>query len=217
MALPLDRPLVCMVTGPSGFPRDGTLVERIADAARAGVHMVQVRARDLPDRLVFELARAAVQAVRGTRTRILVNDRPDVALAARAAGVHLREDSYRAPYVRQITPTDFVVGRSVHSVEGAIRAAADGGVDYLLFGTVFTSRSKPGRTPAGVDLLKQVVEAVQVPVLAIGGVSPETMGRVARTGAAGFAAIELFERGNGGAHFALECARRSFDTFRPVV
>jgi thiamine-phosphate diphosphorylase len=121
----------------------------------------------------------------------VVNERVDVAMAAGAHGVHLRSDSLPVARVRDITPPGFLVGRSVHDLRAAVRAAHEG-ADYVLFGTVFESGSKPGRRPAGVDALAEVAAAVTIPVLALGGITPSRAGEVARAGAAGVAAIGLF-------------------------
>jgi thiamine-phosphate pyrophosphorylase len=172
------------------------LVQRVAAAAAAGVNLVQVRERDLEARDLTRLVARCVTAVRDTRTRILVNDRLDVALAAGAHGVHLRADSLPASRARALAPIGFLIGRSVHSRAEAVAACADGGVDYLLFGTVFPTGSKPGQAPAGVQALAEVVEATPVPVLAVGGVSPDTAHQLAGTGCAGFAAIGWFADGD---------------------
>jgi thiamine-phosphate pyrophosphorylase len=133
-----------------------------------------------------------VVAVRSTRTRILVNDRLDVALAAGAHGVHLRGDSMPAARVRPLVPPGFLIGRSVHAADEARAAVDEGGLDYLIFGTVFATASKPAVVAAGVDALAQTAAAVRVPVLAIGGMTAATLPLVSAAGAAGFAAIGLF-------------------------
>jgi thiamine-phosphate pyrophosphorylase len=179
-------------TQPSTPESDRALVDRIGAAARAGVHLVQIRQRDWEGEALAQLVTAAVLAVRGTRARVLVNDRLDVALAARAHGVHLRGDSISAPRVRRVTPPGFIVGRSVHSPEEAEDAARGGGLDYLIFGTVFSTSSKPDARCAGVGPLGAGCARVALPVLAIGGMVPERLGLVAESGAAGFAAIGLF-------------------------
>ena len=168
------------------------LVEHIAAAARAGVHLIQIRERDLNARALTRVAAAAVDAVRGTATRILVNDRTDVALASGAHGVHLRGDSAPARRIRAIVPQGFLIGRSVHSREEAERAGAEGGLDYLMFGTVFETASKPGVRAAGPATLAAIASSVPLPVLAIGGVTVSRMAGVAKAGAAGFGAIGLF-------------------------
>jgi len=186
-------PVACLITdrarGAGGA--DGT-VERVRWAARAGVHLVQVRERDLDGGPLTTLVRRCVEAVRGSRARVIVNDRLDVALAAGAHGVHLRADSMPAHKVRTLCPPGFLVGRSVHARDEAMDAAAAGGLDYLLFGTVFSTSSKPGHAPAGSSALAAVAAAAGLPVLAVGGVTPDNVGQVAAAGAAGFAAIALF-------------------------
>ena len=186
------RPVVCMITDGSlrtGAPA-AVLPARVGAAAGAGVHVVQIRERALDDRTLLQVVRQCVTAVRGTRTRVIVNDRVDIALAAGAHGVHLTGDSFPAQRIRAIAPAGFLVGRSIHSPGEAM--AAGRSADYLLFGTVFESRSKPGRTPAGCAALGAAVRATPVPILAVGGVTEHTAADVARTGAAGIAAIGLF-------------------------
>lgn len=185
-------PVLCMVTDRHRAGGGEALARRVAAAAHAGVHLVQVRERDLEGGALFALVRACLDAVRSTRARVVVNDRLDVAVAAGAHGVHLRADSLPAMRARAMTPPGFLVGRSVHSRDEAVRAAADGGLDYLMFGTVFPTASKPGQAAAGVETLAAVVSATALPVLAIGGVTPLTAGRAAAAGAAGVAAIGLF-------------------------
>jgi thiamine-phosphate pyrophosphorylase len=186
-------PVSCFVT--DGLRAGGdadALVARVERVARAGVTLVQVRERHLEGAALTELVRRCVAAVRGTPTRVVVNDRADVALAAGAHGVHLRADSFPASRLRAIAPAGWLLGRSVHSREDAVAAATSGGVDYLLFGTVFASASKPGRAPAGVPALAEVCRAVPLPVLAVGGITVDNLHEVAAAGAAGYAAIGFF-------------------------
>ena len=192
------RPVTCMITDrtrltdESGLDRLSAVVARVAMAAKAGVHLVQLRERDLEGGALLALSRRCVDAVRGTSTRILVNDRLDVALAAGAHGVHLRAGSMPASRVRAMAPSGFLVGRSVHRLEDATQTAAGGGVDYLIFGPVFTTVSKPGMAPAGLDMLAAVSAATTLPVLAVGGVTPAAASLVTAAGAAGWAAIGVF-------------------------
>ena len=186
------RPVVCLITDRTRSGSVETLVERVSAAARAGVDLVQVRERDLDGGALLDLVRRCVVAVRSTSTRVIVNDRVDVALAAGAHGVHLRHESIPAPRVRTMTPRGFLVGRSVHTLRAADAAAASGGLDYLLAGTVFPTASKAGRAPAGPALVSAMAAATTLPVLAVGGMTMERIEAVARAGAAGFAAIDLF-------------------------
>ena len=188
------RPIVCMITDRHRLEggRIDALVARVALVARAGSHLVQVRERDLDGGPLVRLVRSCVDAVRETSTRILVNDRVDVALASAAHGVHLRGDSMAASRVREIVPPGFLVGRSVHSIDEARRVTAEGGLDYLIWGMVFESRSKPQQESTGLSALAAVAAATPLPVLAVGGVAADNVGRVMQSGAAGFAAIGLF-------------------------
>jgi thiamine-phosphate pyrophosphorylase len=185
-----------MVTGRSRLGDDAAaedrLVETVGLAARAGVHLVQVRERDLDARALVRLVARCVDAVRGTAARVLVNDRADVALAAGAHGVHLPGHGMPAARLRRHLPAGYLVGRSVHGADEAARAAAAGGLDYLVFGPVFETVSKPGERPQGIDALREAASAVSLPVLAIGGITPERFAGVARAGAAGVAAIGAF-------------------------
>jgi thiamine-phosphate diphosphorylase len=184
-----------MITDRRRFGQQGEaiLIRRVTIAAQAGAHLVQIRERDMADRALLALVGRAVEAVRGTRTRILVNDRWDVAVAAGAHGVHLRADSAPTRRVRAAVPSAFLIGRSVHSGDEIARVRDEGGLDYLLFGTVFTTDSKPGLPAAGIAALGEAVkEARELPVLAVGGVTLATAVQLARTGCAGFAAIGQF-------------------------
>jgi len=167
------------------------LVEQVRRAVQARIDLVQVRERDLEASELLALVSDVVRLTRGTTTRVVVNDRLDVALAAGADGVHLRADSLPPSGARSIAPAGFLVGRSVHRVDEAVRVAPE--VDYVIAGTVFPSASKPDADPLlGVDGLAAIARAVSVPVLAIGGMSIERVGRIAEAGAAGIAAIGLF-------------------------
>jgi len=134
-----------------------------------------------------------MDAVRGTRARVVVNDRFDVAVAAGAHGVHLRGDSFPGSRVRACAPRGFLIGRSVHSVADAVAAADGDAVNYLIFGTVFESGSKPDRLAAGLHHLSAVACATRIPVLAIGGMTSGRIADVMRAGGAGVAGISMFD------------------------
>ncbi|HVL65662.1 MAG TPA: thiamine phosphate synthase [Vicinamibacterales bacterium] len=190
-----NLPIVCVITrarGETGSAERGRLLQRLSEAADAGASIVQVRERQLDDRRLAGFVGEVKAAIGRTSARVLVNDRTDIALAAGADGVHLKSDGPPMSDVRRIVRGPFVIGRSVHSVAEAAAAARDG-CDYLLFGTVFPSRSKPDSHPiAGVAELADVCRAVAVPVIAIGGITPERAAAVREAGAAGVAAISLF-------------------------
>ena len=189
-------PIVCVITrarGLTGSPERLALLARLKAAAAAGAAFLQVRERQLSDRALVAFVRELIEFTRDTGCRVIVNDRPDIAIAAGAAGVHLKDRSLAAVDVRRIAPAAFIVGRSVHAEADAASVEAAGGCDYLLFGTVFPSASKPDDHPiAGIDALRRVCERVSLPVLAIGGINTSRAPSVAAAGAAGVAAISLF-------------------------
>ncbi len=203
-------------------PDDSDCLDRLIDlierAAQAGVNLVQIRESNLDDRTLTDVVSRAVARTAPTETRVLVNDRVDVAVSAGAAGVHLRHDSCPAERVRSLCPDGWLVGRSVHTVEEAERVAQSGAVDYLIMGTIFESVSKPGGTPAGLGVLREVVGRVRLPVLAIGGVTVGRAESVARTGAAGIAATGEFVGAGSESGPALDDVvsgfRRAFDKGR---
>jgi thiamine-phosphate pyrophosphorylase len=134
---------------------------------------------------------------RGTGTRVLVNDRLDVAMAADAVGVHLGEKSMPievvAEWRRSTARLDFLIGVSCHSLESA-RATERGGADYIFFGPVFATPSKAAfGAPQGIERLREVCASVSIPVLAIGGVNSGNTPDCIAAGAAGIAAIRMFQ------------------------
>jgi thiamine-phosphate pyrophosphorylase len=202
--------LLCYVTDrqslaatESGEPRKALLL-RIEGAAAAGVDWIQIREKDLSGRDCASLTREALQraaksqAGRAARTRIIVNDRLDVALTENADGVHLGEKSLPVAEAKRLVVdrgarNNFVIGVSCHSLEAA-RSAARGGADYLFFGPVFATPSKAAfGAPQGLERLATVCRAVSIPVLAIGGITLEKASACLAAGASGIAAIRLFQ------------------------
>ncbi len=141
----------------------------------------------------MEVVRAAAESARGLTTRIVVNDRLDVALALGAAGVHLGTHSLPARLVRGMVPGNFLMGVSCHSLEEAQAAEADG-ADYLLLGPIYETPSKMQYgPPLGLDKLREVTARVHIPVLALGGINVDRVKPCLECGAAGIAGISLFQ------------------------
>ncbi|HXM57380.1 MAG TPA: thiamine phosphate synthase [Candidatus Dormibacteraeota bacterium] len=160
-------------------------------AVERGANAVQLRD---PGAAARALEREAALLVRTVApVPVVVSARADVALAAGAAGVHLPERDLPVAAGRRLLGPDALVGRSVHSAEAAATAEREG-ADYVVFGSVFASGSHRGRPPAGLDALRDVVAAVRIPVLAIGGVDGARAAACLEAGAAGFAAIGWFAR-----------------------
>ena len=185
------RPLIMLVTD-RRRGGEAAMLASVGAASAAGVDLIQVRERGLEDLDLLDLT-VRIRDVAAGRARLLVNDRVDVAFAAGAAGVHLPGRAVAAARIRPIAPTSFLLGRSVHSIDDARQAESSGGCDYLVFGSVFETASKPAaHEPAGLEQLSRVCAAVALPVLAIGGVTVDRIAEIARAGAAGVAAIGLF-------------------------
>jgi thiamine-phosphate pyrophosphorylase len=205
---PGRKPIFCYVTDrrsvqaapiPAGSTTDNSipLHDSIRRAAAAGAGWIQIREKDLDARALVSLTRFALAETRTTAALTLVNDRLDVALAANAAGVHLGENSLPPERViewrRSTGRLDFLIGVSCHSLESA-RAAGLGGADYIFFGPVFATPAKAAfGAPQGIEPLREVCASVEIPVLAIGGVNLENAGSCVAAGAAGIAAIRLFQ------------------------
>ena len=200
--LPIRKPLLCYVTDRHGFResaegQEELLLEKIEAAAKAEVDWIQLREKDLfADRLAG-LATEAIRLAAGL-TATLINDRLDVAFAVKAAGVHLGEHGLPVSEAKRLVTErfpkqSFLVGASVHSLEAARRAERDG-ASYLIFGPVFATPSKAAfGAPQGLESLRQVCAQLTIPVLAIGGITPENIRECLDTGASGIAAIRLFQ------------------------
>ena len=174
--------------------KTATLDASIAQAIAAGVDWVQIREKDLPARGLLVLTETAVSQARqqGT-TRVVVNDRLDVALAAHAHGVHLGTRSMPVDVVRKLAPPEFLVGVSCHSLAEA-QAAEKAGADYLLLGPIFSTPSKlQYGQPLGLATLRRVTSEVSIPVIALGGINADRVAACRENGAAGIAAIRLFQ------------------------
>ena len=208
---PERKPVLCYVTDRRAFhlahstgPEiDGSSFDALRVAIRgsamAGVNWIQIREKDLAGGALARLVQTVIADTLGMGTRILVNDRLDVAIAAKAAGVHLGENSLPLEAVvewrRNSGRIGFQIGVSCHSLEAA-RSAESGGADYIFFGPVFATPSKAAfGQPQGIGRLREVCGAVRIPVIAIGGIDFQNARACINTGAAGIAAIRLFQDG----------------------
>jgi thiamine-phosphate pyrophosphorylase len=181
-----------------------TLLRKIGAAAKAGVDWIQIREKDLSGKDCSSLTREALQratkysASKTTPTRILVNDRLDVALSQGGGGVHLGEKSLPLAVAKRLVENrgerkDFLIGVSCHSLEAGRTAESDG-ADYLFFGPIFATPSKAAfGAPPGLARLAELCRAVSIPVLAIGGITLANAADCLAAGASGVAAIRLFQ------------------------
>ncbi len=157
----------------------------------AGIDMVQIRERDLSARDLLFVTESIAQSAHNTSTRVLVNDRADIAASA-GAGVHLTTRSLAVEVVRAGFGPDTLVGVSTHSFDD-VRAAEQGGADFVVFGPVFeTSSKKEYGEPVGVEALHEVASRLSIPVLALGGINLSNFREALDAGAAGVAGISMF-------------------------
>ena len=176
---------------------EGALRQKVRAAFAAGLDYVQVREKDLPDRrleqLVVELATASEKAAAAPPTRLLVNERLDLAMACGADGVHLPADSLPPQAVRSRAGVDWIVGVSRHA-QDEVERAEQGGASYVLLGPVFETPSKPAAQPLGIPRLQEICRRSRVPVFALGGVTRDNALSCVQAGAAGIAGIRLFQQ-----------------------
>jgi thiamine-phosphate pyrophosphorylase len=218
--------VLCYVTDRSLLsPRQNNraiLLEKIAQLSAAGIDWIQIREKDLSGKDCTALVQDAIRSVdsafaggapplrykggvsrrasaSANPAKIIVNDRLDVALATRAAGIHLGEESLSLPAVNRLVKarfpaeSQFLIGVSCHSISAA-RLAEQQGAHYIVFGPVFATPSKISfGTPQGLAPLEEVSRALAIPVLAIGGITLENVPSCISGGASGIAAIRLFQ------------------------
>lgn len=214
--------LLYYITDRSAFAGDDRtrrvrLLDKLAEAARCGIDYIQLRERDLSARELESLACEVMRVIRSNskltekrepRTALLINSRADVALAAGASGVHLRGSDISPKEVKAVWERaadaheavssaaenmlrNPIVSISCHSPQDAEQAAADGAT-FALFAPVFEKKIAPGTSAAGLDMLREACRA-KIPVLALGGVTLRNAESCRRAGAAGIAAIRLFQ------------------------
>ena len=165
------------------------LLSVLAEALKAGSPSLQLRERDLGAKELLALADQIVRLIGSRGSQLLINDRIDVALSVEGAGVHLRSDSLPVSVVRRLIGADRLLGVSVHSVNEAMQAEAEG-ADYIVFGPIYETPSKHmyGR-PLGLSKMEEAVRAVRVPIVGIGGVTAARARDMRSAGAFGVAVI----------------------------
>jgi thiamine-phosphate pyrophosphorylase len=227
-----NRPLLYYITDRTAFSGDEptrrrALLAKIADAARAGIDYIQLREKDLPPRDLETLATEALSTIRDTpraaghqplatlrtdnwelETVLFINSRTDIALATGANGVHLPANDISPPDVRRLctscgadAPVRVTISKSCHSPQD-VHEAARAGADLAIFAPVFEKKDGPATTPAGLDALRAACRH-EIPVIALGGITLKNAAACLQAGAAGIAAIRLFQE-----HDIAEVVRR---------
>jgi len=201
MPLLLPKPILYLIT--RGATAEATtsasaefhdILDQVSAAVAAGVQLIQLREKKLTARVLFELTVRMAEITRRTSTRLLVNDRADIAASAGADGVHLTARSLEPKIVRRTFGDEFLIGASTHSLAEAT-SARDGGADFVVLGPIFPTPSKDEYgPPLGVHCLADVASGLApFPVVALGGISIENARECLRAGASGIAGISLFQ------------------------
>lgn len=194
MKLPTTRPLIYVITKGDATEQNFDkkrieILDLVRSAIDADIPLVQLREKGLSSRSVFELTSQASAIAAGSETRILVNDRPDIAAAAGADGVHLTARSLTTRVVRSYFP-DLLIGVSTHSAAD-VQVAVDDGADLVAFGPIFTTPGKGEAT--GLRALREVcITFSTIPIIGLGGIDSTNFHSVIEAGAAGVAAIRWF-------------------------
>jgi thiamine-phosphate pyrophosphorylase len=190
-------PFIYLITEGKAAPADffrakSEILGLVNLAVDAKISFVQIREKQLPARMVYELAAEAARIAQRSETKILVNERADIALAARASGVHLTARSLSVRIIRRAFPPDFIVGVSTHTFEEAETARRQA-ADFITFSPIFpTPEKEKYGAPQGLEKLREICERLKpFPVVALGGIDAENYKSVLQAGASGFAAIRF--------------------------
>jgi thiamine-phosphate pyrophosphorylase len=200
MPLHFQTPITYLITSGATRPDSNqasedfqSVLALIRAAVKARVSLVQLREKNLSARTLYELTARCAAITEGTTTRLLVNDRADIARAAHADGIHLTTRSIEASVIRRTFGMDFLVGISTHSLREA-QAARDAGADFAVFGPIYVTPSKRAYgPPIGLEALRAAAHTLSpFPLIALGGVTLENVRDIMSAGAKGVAAIRLF-------------------------
>ncbi len=198
------RPVTMFVTGGESLLQLGEspnnvvskLVSLTVAWAKAGIGIIQIREPWMSDRGLFELVSIVVDSLAVFDTKVVVNDRLDIAVAAKADGVHLKDEEISTSRIRKQFPRGWLIGRSVHDLATAREVCCGDQLDYLLAGTVKATPSTVAKKIIGFEGLREIAMATDVPVLAIGGLDFIDSENVRKAEGAGLAGVRLFMTGD---------------------
>ena len=182
----LPSPCLCLVTNRQLIGCE-EMLGVIKESVRGGVNMVQLREKDLPGRRLADLS-SRLSEVISSETFLIVNERIDVAAISESHGVQMGEEGLSTDVARAMLGEECLVGRSVHSVDGA-KIAEKEGADFLLVGTMFPSSTHPGEAAAGPRLITMITSVCSLPIIGIGGINESNVASVIEAGAQGVAVI----------------------------
>lgn len=189
MKIERERLRLYAVTDRYWLKAEETLSKPVEELLKAGVTCVQLREKEAEEELFLQEAEELQQLCSRYGVPLIINDRPDIAKAVQAAGVHVGLSDMTAERAREVLGEDFIIGASAHNVQEA-RAAEAAGADYIGCGAVFGSSTKKDVAILSKEELKKICRAVRIPVTAIGGITPENAVQLAGIGIAGVAAVK---------------------------
>lgn len=186
----IHLPSICMITDDSSCESDQGLLDRISKSVRGGVNMVHLRNSKKSSSELYSLA-LQIRSITLDKALFFVNDRVDIAIASDADGVQLKESSFSVQDTRKIWGGRLMIGRSIHSLESAIQSQNEG-ADFLLGGTVFKSETHKDSEPNGLHFLTSLKNKIDIPIIAIGGITQDNVSECIKAGANGVAMIRSF-------------------------
>ncbi len=178
-----------LITDRKLFSDSGSFFSALEGALKAGVRAVQLREKDFPTRKLLTMAYGMRELTSEYRAKLFINDRTDIALCAGADGIHLGQESMPVYAARKIAGDGFIIGVSTHSLKEAQLAEKEG-ADFITFGPLYPTSSKlKYGEPVGLEALNKVKGEIGIPVFGIGGIKPDKIGAVMKSGAHGIAVI----------------------------
>ncbi len=162
---------------------DPHILKKVTDALRGGIDVIQLRSKGLSDAYLLRLGRKIRKMTRKYKKLFIVNDRVDLMLAIDADGVHLGQEDLPISEARKlIGKAKKIIGRSTHSLKQAVEAECEG-ADYIGFGPVFATPTKPHYPTVGLKTIPKVMKQIQIPVVCIGGIDHSNIEQVVQAGA----------------------------------
>lgn len=174
-----------------GYTHPDDLVSVTRALCEGGVDLLQLRAKKYEPDEIAVFARAMLSVTRDHDVPLIINDHPDIAAEIGAEGVHVGQDDQAVAYARTLTAGAVIVGKSTHSLEQAVAAAAEG-VDYIGFGPLYATGTKPDYPPIGLEHIAEAHQRVSLPIFCIGGVNPERLDAVLAAGARRVVVVSAF-------------------------
>ena len=165
-----------------------SFLEKIETACRSGVTIVQLREKNLTTNQYYQLAKQVKEITDAYQVPLIIDDRLDVCLAVDAAGLHIGDDELPVSVARQVLGPEKILGVTAKTVKRALEAE-EGGADYLGTGAIFTTTTKENAPITLISTLKTICQRVDIPVVAIGGLTSENIDQLIGTGIAGVAVV----------------------------